>query len=146
MTDFGTINISENDLMILARTIYGEARGELRHVNGGMQSLEAVAWVVKNRAAQPRFSKSITNVCLQPWQFSCWNANDPNRAKLMNASLNDRLLQTCFLAATNVLFGNCVDVTYGADHYHAAHIPMPYWAKGAAPSAKIANHVFYKLG
>jgi len=30
---------NEQDLDTLARTIFGEARGELRHPNGGMKSL-----------------------------------------------------------------------------------------------------------
>jgi N-acetylmuramoyl-L-alanine amidase len=138
-------NVTEADLMILARTIYGEARGELNKIVGGMQSLHAVAWVVKNRAVQKRFGQSITNVCLQPWQFSCWNHNDPNRNKLLNATFDDKVLQTCFFAATNVVFGNMADCTQGADHYHGAQV-TPYWAKNAAPTTKIANHIFYKLG
>ena len=138
-------NVTEADLMVLARTIYGETRGELNKIDGGMQSLHAVAWVVKNRAVQKRFGQSITNVCLQPWQFSCWNLNDPNRCKLLNATFNDKVLQTCFLAATNVVFGNTNDCTNGSDHYHGAQI-TPYWAKNVKPTIKIANHIFYKLG
>ncbi|MCX7342716.1 MAG: cell wall hydrolase [Proteobacteria bacterium] len=140
-----TNNITEADLMILARTIYGEARGELSKPGGGMQSLEAVAWVVKNRALQKRFGKSISNVCLQPWQFSCWNQSDPNRPKLLSTNFDDKIFQTCFLAATNVVFGNVADCTFGADHYHSLHV-NPYWSKNAAPTAQIANHLFYKLG
>ena len=130
---------NETDVMILARTIYGEARGEFKFV--GMQSLEAVAWVVKNRALK----KSITAVCLQPFQFSCWNKHDPNLCKVMKANFDDKILRTCFLAATNVLFGDVIDCTNGANHYHSTSIATPYWAANAKPTIKIANHVFYKL-
>ncbi len=138
-------NVTEADLMVLARTIYGEARGELNKPEGGMQSLEAVAWVVRNRALQKRFGKSISNVCLQPWQFSCWNNNDPNRPKLLNVTFDDKVFQTCYLTATNVVFGKAEDCTFGADHYHTVRT-APYWAKNAAPTVQIANHIFYKLG
>lgn len=138
-------NVTEADLMILARTIYGEARGELNKPDGGKHSLEAVAWVVKNRAKQKRFGQSISNVCLQPWQFSCWNTNDPNRQKLLDVTFDDKVFQTCFLTATNVVLGKSEDCTFGADHYHALQV-FPYWAKNATPTAKIANHVFYRLG
>ncbi len=135
---------NETDLMLLARTIYGEARGELNQVDGGMQSLQAVAWVIKNRAAQRR--QSIQNVCLQPWQFSCWNHQDSNRCKLLNVTLDDKVFQACFLAATQVLFETTYDCTFGANHYHSTQINPPDWAKGARPTAKIAHHIFYKLG
>lgn len=138
-------NITEADLMILARTIYGEARGELAKANGGVKSLEAVAWVVKNRASQKRFGKSVSNVCLQPWQFSCWNSSDPNRSALLGVSFDDKVFQSCYLAATNVLFGKSEDCTLGADHYHSLHA-APYWAKNELQTVQIANHIFYKLG
>lgn len=138
-------NVTEADLMILARTIYGEARGELNKPDGGKHSLEAVAWVVKNRSLQKRFGKSISNVCLQPWQFSCWNHNDQNRQKLLDVTFDDKVFQTCFLTATNVVLGKAEDCTFGADHYHALQV-FPYWAKNATPTTKIANHLFYRLG
>jgi len=140
------LKFNETDLMILARTIYGEARGELKLANGGLQSLEAVAWVVKNRTRHKRFGESIVAVCLQPWQFSCWNVNDPNRFELLHTTLENKILQTCFLSAANVLFDKVTDCTNGADHYHSIRIKPPNWGKDLVPTAQIANHIFYKLG
>lgn len=67
------------DTDILARTIYGEARGE------SISGQEAIASVILNRVAFAKrrgrywWGNTIAGVCLAPWQFSCWNENDPNR-------------------------------------------------------------------
>lgn len=136
---------NEHDLDTLARTIYGEARGELHHPSGGVKSLHAVAWVIKNRAALKQYSSSIREVCTQSWQFSCWNVRDPNREILLKATFADTIFQQCYLAATTVLFGNIEDCTHGATHYHSTSIRTPYWAVGHAPTITIGHHVFYKL-
>ena len=138
--------LEDKDLDIMARTIYGEARGELNHPDGGIKSLHAVGWVIKNRTKMPQYSAYVHEVCMQPWQFSCWNINDVNRLKLLKADLNDKIYRKCYLAATEVLFGRIPDCTHGANHYHSTDIPPPYWAKGQDPTAKIGRHVFYKLG
>ena len=139
------LKIHERDLDILARTIYGEARGELNHPDGGMKSLQAIAWVVKNRAKHLQFSPYIHKVCMQPWQFSCWNMNDPNRKILLEANFADKVFQKCYLAATSVLFDNIDDCTNGANHYHSTAIAPPYWAKNQNPTTTIGRHIFYKL-
>ena len=67
------------DTDILARTIYGEARGE------SISGQEAIASVILNRVAFAKrrgrywWGNTIAGVCLAPWQFSCWNENDLNR-------------------------------------------------------------------
>lgn len=139
------LKIEERDLEILARTIYGEARGEFHYPNGGMKSLQAIAWVVKNRAKLPQYTPYIYKICMQPWQFSCWNINDPNRKILLEASFAKKVFQQCYLAATTVLFGDIDDCTKGANHYHNVAINPPYWAKGQKPTAFIGHHIFYKL-
>lgn len=140
------LKICDQDLDILARTIYGEARGELNHATGGIKSLHAIGWVVRNRTKQKQFSPYIYKVCMQPKQFSCWNVNDPNRKKLLEVTFDDENFQECYLAATLVLFDRVNDCTNGADHYHSIYIGSPYWAAGKTPCAEIGHHVFYKLG
>jgi N-acetylmuramoyl-L-alanine amidase len=85
-----------SDIDILARTIYGEARGEKI---GGM---EAVASVVINRVKRAEkkngrywWGNSVRDVCLKKWQFSCWNVNDPNRKKIRITSSKNRTFQSC---------------------------------------------------
>lgn len=62
---------------LIAATAWGEARGE------GLVGMLAVCHVIHNRMESGRsLWSSPAKVCLQPWQFSCWNINDPNSAKL----------------------------------------------------------------
>ena len=82
------MGISDNDLMIMAKTIWGEARGEGR--NGQV----AVAWVIRNRAqCGGWFGRTIAEVCLKDQQFSCWNHNDCNRTQIDGLSPNDPTLR-----------------------------------------------------
>ena len=127
----------------LARTIWGEARGE------SMQGRIAVAWVVLNRAndAQQRFDRTVEKVCTAPKQFSCWNANDPNLAKLKAVTDTNLAFRECLDVASRAVSGKLPpDPTGGANHYHATSLtPLPKWAKNVAPTATIGSHVFYRL-
>lgn len=124
-------------LDVLARTLWGEARGE------GQIGMEAVACVILNRAAKPGWwGRSVAEVCLKPWQFSCWNADDPNRAKLLTVDASDPAFRLALEVAGRALAGSLADCTAQATHYHARHV-LPGWAKGRAPSAMIGRHAFY---
>ncbi len=61
---------------VVALTLYGEVRGE------PLEGQLAVASVLLNRKADGRWGQTFTSVCRAPWQFSCWNPTDPNRATL----------------------------------------------------------------
>lgn len=122
---------------ILARTLYGEARGE------SVRGIEAVAAVVMNRVARGGWwGNSVETVCRKPWQFSCWNETDPNRAKLERADESDRVFRICVRIARRAISGSVADPTEGATHYHTSTC-APAWAKGKIPSAEIGNHLFY---
>ena len=128
---------------ILARTIYGEARGE------SVRGKEAVAAVVMNRVRRAReaggtywWGGTVEAVCQRPWQFSCWNAGDPNRVKIEAVDDGNRVFQTCRRIARRALAGTLGDPTEGATHYHAKSVNPP-WARGRAPSAEIGHHLFY---
>lgn len=126
----------------LARTIYGEARGE------PVRGQEAVAAVVMNRVGRAMerggwwWGSSVVEVCRRPFQFSCWNANDPNRARIERADANDREFAICIRIARRAVSGALADPTGGATHYHAANAHPP-WAKAREPSAVIGRHKFY---
>ena len=78
------MRISDSDLMIMAKTIWGEARGE------SYSGQVAVAWVIRNRAERGGWwGNTIREVCLKDQQFSCWNHNDCNRAQIDSLSPND---------------------------------------------------------
>lgn len=131
----------KNDIDILARTIYGEARGE--YYNFGLASFIAIANVVVNRKTK-KFQKTISDVCLAPYQFSCWNKNDPNYVIISNPTIDSMIFDRCLVVAENVLKQNWPDLTDGCDHYHLKGI-KPYWAAHLKPKRIIGSHYFYEL-
>lgn len=135
------------DIDILARTLYGEARGEYAHGEGGIASLIAVGNVVMNRLkARSWYGTTIQEICQKPWQFSCWNERDPNRDILIHGKIVDPVFCVCQHVATKVAGEEWPDLTKGSDHYHAVTVPqLPLWAKGKIPKVRIARHVFYQL-
>jgi len=86
----------KREVDVLARTIYGEARGET------VRGKEAVACVIMNRVrrAQERggywWGASVEKVCLKPWQFSCWNEHDPNREKIQQVERGGGVFDSLF--------------------------------------------------
>lgn len=60
----GTVRASRNDIMLLARLVYSEARGE------PYVGQVAVAAVVLNRVRDPRFPNTISGVIFQPGAFT----------------------------------------------------------------------------
>ncbi len=133
-----SVNKDEN-IDVLARTLWGEARGESK------QGKEAVASVIINRSKLPkRYGGTIKEVCKQRKQFSCWNSGDPNLPKLLKVTVSDPIFAECLEIAKTAVDGKLVDSTNGAKHYYAYKaIPIPSWAIGKTPSATIGNHRFY---
>ena len=136
----------EMEIDVLARTLYGEARGETR------QGMEAVAHVILNRVAQAKKSSgdywwgnNIVSVCQTPYQFSCWNPGDPNRQKLMAVTADNKKFATCLRIARRAVYGQLgTDITNGANHYHTTAV-SPKWSVGQTPIAQFGTHVFFKL-
>ena len=129
-----------SDLFTLARTVYGEARGE------GERGRAAVAHVVLNRFRSDKWfsADTIEAVCRKPFQFSCWNKVDPNRCQIENANLDDPTFLRCFEIAVGALTGRLSDPTAGSTHYH--HIrARPKWAARKSPVRTIGRHVFYDV-
>ncbi|WP_342355331.1 cell wall hydrolase [Rhizobium changzhiense] len=139
----GAISGATNyDLIILARTIYGEARGEPQ------QGAEAVANVVINRLNAGGFGNTIAKVCLKPSQFSCWNLNDANRAKIKDKQPHsgDAAFDRCFNVARKAVIGGLADVTDGATHFYAITSNLPSWvrkSRNPVLTITIGHHAFY---
>lgn len=132
------------ELETLAKTIYGEARGEKQ------DGMDAVANVIINRVkialehgGKYWWGKDIKSVCLNPYQFSCWNDNDPNACVLHRNLSGEAVYQVCERIASRAIKGVLADNTNGATHYHTKAI-HPKWATAAVPCAEIGNHLFYK--
>ncbi|AWZ00515.1 spore cortex-lytic enzyme [Rhodobiaceae bacterium] len=126
-----------HDVDILARTLWGEARGENR------EGREAVASVIMNRVASSRYPDAAAKVCQQNKQFSVWNFGDPNRAKILAVTVGDPVFKECLAIAERAVSGSLIDKTGGATHYHTTAI-RPYWAEEEKISARIGSHIFYR--
>lgn len=71
--DFGHLD----PYQVMGLTIYGEARGENR------AGKIAVATVIMERVEHRKWDgDNVVDVCLFPYQFSCFNVGDPNRKML----------------------------------------------------------------
>ena len=135
------------DTEVLARTIWGEARGE------SLEGMEAVARVVMNRyKARKWFTgyvleegkkvPSIKETCLKKAQFSCWNKNDVNYAKLLAVDERDKAFVLCLKIADRAISGHLPDFTNNALFYHTKSI-KPKWAVGHSPCYEVGQHLFY---
>ena len=124
------------DVLIGARTIYGEARGE------PYEGMKAVAHVLINRwrFKQGDRDHSIAAAALRWLQFSAWNENDPNRERLQAANLGDPKFRLALRAMLEAVDEK--DLTLGARHYHATTI-SPKWSAGHIPCVVIGNHAFF---
>lgn len=131
-----------NDLDTLARTLYGESEA------GDITDARAIACVILNRVRYPNWPNRIAAVCLQSWQFSCWNADNPRRQHLLDADPSKApWLRECYAVAQQAIDGTLQDITKGSTHYWATYIREPKWAKGKVPvfetPAGRYNHLFY---
>ena len=136
--------VTSEDLEVMARTLWAEARGE------PYEGQVAVAWVIRNRAADKRWPRTIHQVCKQPWQFSCWNGEiradlqDANYRAMLGADVGVRGFLRAFHVAAGVLTGDLESpVPAGTCHYHADSV-SPSWAAGHTPCAAIGRHLFYR--
>ena len=123
---------------ILARTLFGEARGE------GDAGMQAVANVIVNRAAQPCWwGATVKEVCLKPYQFSCWNAGDPNRSVIIALGDTNSIYTDALDIARGAIDGSLPDITNGATSYYAKGTPEPKWAFGKDSCAVVGRHLFF---
>jgi len=116
--------VSKEDVELLSRVIYGEARGE------DFEGQVAVGAVVLNRLKDPRFPKTIRAIIYQSGAFTavddqqiCLNPDD----------------QAC-KAAEAALSG--VDPTNGAIFYFNPRIATDRWIKSRPVIKRIGNHTF----
>tara|TARA_R110000765_G_scaffold88129_1_gene168672 strand:- start:2236 stop:2643 length:408 start_codon:yes stop_codon:yes gene_type:complete len=123
---------------IVARTIWGEARSESE------DGIKAVANVIANRVKKGGWwGNTFVKVCLKPYQFSCWNTNDPNRRKLEATNeCADSNFRRCLVVARDCVNGVLKDITYGSTHYHTVTTTAS-WVDDETPVTKIGRHMFY---
>ncbi len=154
--------IAEQELaVLLAMCLFGEARGE------SDLARRAVAQLLLNRARTPRrafgskpgadFAENLRRVILQPWQFSCFNPGDANRAKLLHPLDHEepQVWERCFRCAQQALQAGDYnaqhnadprdELTANSDHYFDDSIQPPAWADPSKQTVKIGRLNFYRL-
>lgn len=135
-----------DDRSVLARTLWAEARSQ------GVLGMIAVANVIANRAASPGWwGRNVRTVCLDPYQFSCWNANDPQHEAIRRPLITDDAYLHADAIAQAQLLGALKDVTNGADHYVAEYaLRATKWDDAHKPTFVCgepgSRHFFYRLG
>ncbi len=141
----GVKTMDFQDLMLMTATIWGEARSE------SFMGKQAVAHVIVNRVKHGGWwGNTARTVMLKPYQFSCWNKDDPSYPFVRRIGyewnkenvMNSKIIWDCLLAALSVVQNQSKDMTYGATHYHADYV-SPSWAKGKKAVAAIGRHYFY---
>jgi spore germination cell wall hydrolase CwlJ-like protein len=118
MADF----LKDNDVTILARCIYGEARGEISNVKA------AVGYAVKNRVTQK--NRSYHEVILHDKAFSCFNENDKNYPAVSDPEAYDKKTKKkawkkCLDIAKKVIDGKIKNPIGKATHYHSEKTEFP---------------------
>jgi len=129
-----------SDIEILAKTIYGENR------SSGAHGMANVASVVLNRVNSGInwWGNTIRTVCLCPWQFSTWNADDPNRPKIMAATQSDLDYSTAIGIAMEAFAGTLPDSVNAATSYFARSMATPpKWAAGLTPVAEDEGQLYF---
>lgn len=115
---------NNSDLDLLARCIYGEARGE------PYAGQVAVAAVILNRVSDPAFPNTIAGVVYQPWAFTIVN----------DGQINLTPNQTAYNAARDALNG--WDPTYGCTFYYNPATATSQWIFNRPIVTRIGSHVF----
>ena len=130
------------DALCLTQAIYFEARGE------PLEGQLAVAQVVLNRYATPRFPRSICGVVYEhrpgaaAWACQFSFACDAVPDVVTNRDAWATAKAIAFLANSRRL----PDVTGGkATHYHTTWV-LPVWALQIDERRTLGNHIFYREG
>ena len=113
------------DLLHLAKTIYGEARGE------NIETMLSIGWVIRNRLKSGRHGNTYKDVVLQPKQFSCWNKNDPNY-RVIKGMIKGRVWEVCIGVSIVVMqSAEKHNPVPNVRHYYDKSMDSnpPYWAE-----------------
>lgn len=115
---------SNSDVALLARLIYGEARGE------SYVGQVAVGAVVMNRIKSSSFPNTMSGVIYQSYAFTAVN----------DGQINLTPNETAKKAAKDAMNG--WDPTYGAIYYYNPKTATSSWIFSRTTTVTIGNHVF----
>ena len=121
-----TSSYNDNDVQLLARLIYGEARGE------SYVGQVAVGAVVMNRIKSASFPNTMSGVIYQSYAFTA----------VADGQINLTPDATAKKAAQDAMNG--WDPTYGAIYYYNPNTATSAWIFSRTTTVTIGNHVFAK--
>ncbi|AZO95461.1 cell wall hydrolase [Halocella sp. SP3-1] len=125
--DIDNPDYDSNEIDMLAKVIYAEARGE------AYEGQVAVGAVVINRVKNPGFPDTITDVVYQPGQFT----------SVTDGQINLRPNDTAYRAARDAINGK--DPSRGAlFFYNPKTAETLWWLSTREKTVVIGNHVFAK--
>lgn len=142
-----------DDKQLTALTIYGEARGETK------AGKIAVCSVILERVDHRNWDgKTIQEVCLWPYQFSCFLPDDPNfkALKLIAENWDEKYqtsldLQACYHVASDLIKGIFPRTKEIAENHCCQYVTTelrkskkcPKWVKEMKLVLTEGNHEFY---
>lgn len=120
-------------------TIYLEAEGE------SLDGKTAVAEVILRRTVKKfRSDGTVASTVLWPKQFSCWNADAPNRIRGAQLDSGGEQGLACLRAWERAIDGSNLSVS--ALFYLAPRgvLVMPDWAEESLRVSMVGRHWFYR--
>lgn len=108
-----TPRLSTYDRDVMIRTIAGEAGGE------SAEGQAAVAHVIMNRVADPRWGDNPAEVSLQLKQFSAWNSGSGGNGQPAKIEEGSADYERIGRIVDAVAAGQIPDMTGGATHYYS---------------------------
>lgn len=119
---------------LVALCVWREARGE------SMRGKRLVAATIRNRVEDPRWPDTYSGVVTQKWQFSSFNAGDPNALQFPH--VGDRAWEESVAMADAELGADEPMTT--ANHYHTVAV-NPSWRRTDKLVDREGAHLFYAL-
>ncbi len=118
------ITAQENDLDLLARAVFAEAKGE------PYEGQIAVAAVILNRVDHPEFPNTIAGVIYEPLAFQV----------VANGSINQQPNQEAITAAFDAVHG--VDPSNGSLYFYNPNKTRNQWIRSRPVTTTIGRHTF----
>lgn len=131
----------DNELNLLTRVVYGEARGETAEDQAN------IVHSIINRSADKkrRYGGTIRDILLKPKAYSCLNPDDPNYPILLSLSKDSpeyKKIHSIVRETYSSRMNGGPDPTQGATHYHTKDVD-PKWNTAAKKMIKLGNHKFW---
>ncbi|HXH51871.1 MAG TPA: cell wall hydrolase [Sphingomicrobium sp.] len=124
----------DDEAHCVAVAVYHEARGE------SLEGQLAVARVIMNRTASPKYPDSWCKVVKQPWQFSFVN---PRTGRY--PAVNERSeAWTKAQAITRIAMANAAPILSDDVLWYHADYVAPSWGRRLNVVEKIGTHIFYR--